>query len=177
MASYYGWECSFYVWGSCGIIWFIFWTKLVYETPDDHPRISKEEKNFINSNIQKSHSKPSSKRLKLPRAPLLKILTSVPVIANILTALGQNYGFYTILKMTPTYLNNIQHVSIENVGNMQLIYIFKAFKSFRHLTFINFRLYQITNRMAICQPCHIFAYGGFQCHGDGSPIILYELKD
>ena len=116
LASNYGWEFSFYVWGGCGILWFIFWITFVYETPDDHPTISKYERIFINSNVQKSQLPSASHGSKLPRAPLLKIITSVPVIATILTALGQNYGFYTILKMTPTYLNNIQHVSIENVS-------------------------------------------------------------
>ena len=112
LALHYGWECSFYLWGACGVVWFLVWIYFVYETPDDHPRISNDERSFINSNVQKS----SSKLLKKPPAPLFQIITSVPVIANILTALGQNYGFYTILKMTPTYLNNIQHISIENVS-------------------------------------------------------------
>ena len=115
LASHYGWECTFYVWGGCGIVWFIFWIVFVYETPNDHPRISDDERTFINSNVQKSYNTSSSHPTKLPRVPILQIITSVPVIANIFTALGQNYGFYVILKMTPTYLNNIQHVSIQNV--------------------------------------------------------------
>ena len=41
----------------------------------------------------------------------------------------------------------------------------------------NKKFYQKMYRMDICRLYHIFAYGGFQCHGDGSPIILYELKD
>ena len=114
LASKFGWECTFYVWGACGLIWFIFWVLLVYDTPYAHPRISDDERTYINSNVCKAYN--TSTLEKLPRAPILKILTSVPVIASIGTALGQNYGFYTILKMTPTYLNNIQHISIQNVS-------------------------------------------------------------
>ena len=114
LASNVGWECTFYVWGTCGFIWFISWSFFVYNVPNDHPRISEDERTYINSNVFKCYIK--SDLDKLPRAPILKILTSVPVIANIVTALGQNYGFYTILKMTPTYLNNIQHISIRSQG-------------------------------------------------------------
>ena len=119
LASHYGWECTFYVWGGCGMIWFIFWIYFVYESPNDHPRISNYEKSFINSNVQISYDTSSYHPTKLPRAPLSQMIMSVPVIANILTALGQNYGFYVILKMTPTYLNNIQHVPIQNVRQTQ----------------------------------------------------------
>ena len=114
LAANFGWECTFYVWGFCGIVWSMFWSFLVYDTPNDHPRISNEERNYINANVHMTDTNSTIE--KLPRAPILKILASVPVIANIVTALGQNYGFYTILKMTPTYLNNIQHISIRNVS-------------------------------------------------------------
>ena len=114
LASNFSWECTFYVWGACGFIWFIFWSLFVYNAPNDRPRISEDERTYINSNVSKCYNKSTLE--KLPRPPILKMLTSVPVIASIVTALGQNYGFYTILKMTPTYLNNIQHISLRNVS-------------------------------------------------------------
>ena len=131
LASNYGWECTFYVWGTFGIIWSLFWICLVYDSPNDHPRISEDERNYINSNVHKGYQVSSDETL--PRAPILEMLTSVPVIANIVTALGQNYGFYTILKMTPTYLNNIQHISISNVSskiNQLTYYLLKSTANF-----------------------------------------------
>ena len=115
LASNFGWECTFYVWGTFGCIWFIFWICLIYDCPQDHPRMSENERRYIMNNTHNSY-KALSLSEKLPPPPIWRIITSVPVIANIVTALGQNYGFYTILKMTPTYLNNIQHISIQNVG-------------------------------------------------------------
>jgi len=47
ICDYLGWEAAFYIFGSCGIIWFIFWAFLVYERPEQHPRISQEEKDLI----------------------------------------------------------------------------------------------------------------------------------
>merc|ERR1739844_12986 len=47
ICDYLGWEAAFYIFGSCGIIWFIFWAFLVYERQEQHPRISQEEKDLI----------------------------------------------------------------------------------------------------------------------------------
>lgn len=37
-------------------------------------------------------------------------------MANVVTSMGNGYAFYTLLSMTPTYLNNIQHFDIEQNG-------------------------------------------------------------
>ena len=34
ICDYLGWEAAFYIFGSCGILWFIFWAFLVYERPE-----------------------------------------------------------------------------------------------------------------------------------------------
>jgi len=47
--------------GSVGILWFIVWTILVYDKPADHPRISKEEKDYILSSI--GHQQDVSKKV------------------------------------------------------------------------------------------------------------------
>ena len=40
MVDTFGWEAVFYTTGCLGIVWFVGWVFLVFETPDDHPRIS-----------------------------------------------------------------------------------------------------------------------------------------
>ena len=114
LASNFGWECAFYVWGTFGCVWFIFWVLFVNDAPNDHSRTSVDETTYINPNVDKNDN--TSTLEKLPGPPMVKIITSVPVIATIATAWGHAYGFYTILKMTPTYLNNIHHISIQNVS-------------------------------------------------------------
>ena len=42
-----GWPLAFYVPGAIAVIWFVFWTLLVFDGPDVHPRISLEEKHYI----------------------------------------------------------------------------------------------------------------------------------
>ena len=42
LISYHiGWEYIFYIFGSMGAIWSVLWVFLVFESPSNHPRISK----------------------------------------------------------------------------------------------------------------------------------------
>ena len=100
----------------------------MYSSPSDHPRISKEEKEYIICNIYEKDSDSQwdlsdEEERTLPLPPYKKILTSIPILATIVTAQCQNYGFYTLLTMTPTYLNNIQHFSLESVSCQQEIIV------------------------------------------------------
>ena len=40
----------FYMSGSVGSLWFIFWIVFIFDTPSSHPRISSSEREFIESN-------------------------------------------------------------------------------------------------------------------------------
>jgi MFS family permease len=46
-----GWPSVFYLFGSLGVLWFIFWIFLFYNNPQSHPFISEEEKMFLEKNI------------------------------------------------------------------------------------------------------------------------------
>ena len=34
ICDYLGWEAAFYIFGSVGIVWFIFWAILIYDSPE-----------------------------------------------------------------------------------------------------------------------------------------------
>lgn len=42
-----GWPAIFYILGVAGVVWFIAWALLVFETPDSHPYITQKELTFI----------------------------------------------------------------------------------------------------------------------------------
>ncbi|XP_063236034.1 sialin-like isoform X2 [Bacillus rossius redtenbacheri] len=46
-----GWPMVFYVFGGIGVVWFIPWLFLVYDSPQQHPRISPEERDYIEKSI------------------------------------------------------------------------------------------------------------------------------
>lgn len=42
-----GWPATFYFFGLIGVVWFVFWVFLVYNSPQEHPRISADELMYI----------------------------------------------------------------------------------------------------------------------------------
>lgn len=46
-----GWESVFYVTGVVGLVWSIAWFFAVFDSPAQHPRISEEERRYIESSI------------------------------------------------------------------------------------------------------------------------------
>jgi hypothetical protein len=65
--------------------------------------------------IQQHYSRGSD-ATKLPFPPILKIVTSPAFIGLLITHIGNNWGIFIIMTMMPTYLNNIQHVSLKSVS-------------------------------------------------------------
>lgn len=55
-----GWPSVFYVFGMYGLVWSFFWFKFAYDTPDEHPTISHEEKLYIKSEIGEHRGKKVS---------------------------------------------------------------------------------------------------------------------
>ncbi|XP_022248543.1 uncharacterized protein LOC106461899 [Limulus polyphemus] len=100
-----GWSAAFYVFGFIGCVWCIFWFFLVYDSPLDHPRISKQEL----MEIQEETGIQDYKHIENKPIPWRQILTSVPVWAFVLAFFGTDWGFYTVSIDLPTYLKNILH--------------------------------------------------------------------
>lgn len=112
LAEEYGWIWDFYLLAIVGTIFCISWTFLIFDSPDDHPRISEEEKHYISKDMGQAKT-----RAKLPVPPYKKIVSSIPVWALILTFVCSAWGFHTLLTEIPTYLNNIQHIPLTAVSN------------------------------------------------------------
>lgn len=53
----FGWEMAFYVCGVLGTTWYIAWYFLVFDSPQQHPRISQREKEQIIESLGKTVSK------------------------------------------------------------------------------------------------------------------------
>uniref|UniRef100_A0A7N5ZTI9 Major facilitator superfamily (MFS) profile domain-containing protein n=1 Tax=Anabas testudineus TaxID=64144 RepID=A0A7N5ZTI9_ANATE len=54
LVQYTGWSSVFYVYGSFGIVWYMFWILVSYESPAEHPTISDEERRYIEESIGES---------------------------------------------------------------------------------------------------------------------------
>lgn len=51
LISWYGWEAVFYFTGIVGVLWFVAWWLLVFDTPRKHPRISEIEMIYIEKKL------------------------------------------------------------------------------------------------------------------------------
>jgi MFS transporter, ACS family, solute carrier family 17 (sodium-dependent inorganic phosphate cotransporter), member 5 len=78
-----GWPLSFYIFGCLGIIWCFFWWWLVFNTPETHPRISTEERIFIQKSLRNKDDDFDHDNN--DPVPWLSIASSVPLWALLIT--------------------------------------------------------------------------------------------
>lgn len=53
---------------------------------------------------------------KLPFPPILKIIKTPAFIGLLFAHISNNWGMFVIMKMIPTYLNNIHHIPLKTVS-------------------------------------------------------------
>lgn len=83
---------------------------MVYDTPNEHPRISDEEKNHIINNI--GDSLTNKRDIKVPWN---KILLSGPLWITIVAHWGGVWGFLTFMTQAPSYFNYVHGWNINAV--------------------------------------------------------------
>ena len=47
----YGWPAAFYVIGGSTLVWLAFWCALVYDSPENHPYIGDEERQYVREKL------------------------------------------------------------------------------------------------------------------------------
>ncbi|XP_072755550.1 putative inorganic phosphate cotransporter [Anoplolepis gracilipes] len=110
VTSFLGWGASFHVTSLIGVMWYCLWKFLVYDSPQQHPRISDDEKNHILDNIAKSVDEEETP------IPWKSIILSGPVWITILAHWSTAWGFFTLMTQAPTYFNFIHGWNINTTG-------------------------------------------------------------
>ncbi|XP_044272511.1 sialin [Tribolium madens] len=113
LISSIGWPSVFYVTGAVGILWSVAWFLLVFDSPAQHPRITIEEKLEIESKIAEGSG---GKSVKPSTVPWLKIFTSGPVWAIIITHGCSVFCYFTVVNQLPSYMDHILHFNIKKNG-------------------------------------------------------------
>lgn len=111
LISHWGWRIVFYTTGSIGLAWCVMWYFLAFNTPEDHPRISTNEFNYIKKNID--HDVQSS--LGMP-VPWLSIFKSLPAWSIGVTTFGRIWVHYTFIMSGPMYMKNILGLDTQKNG-------------------------------------------------------------
>lgn len=125
LISVWGWPSVFYVTGAVGLVWSIFWFFLIYDSPATHPRISPNERHYIETKIAEAVGNSQ----KPTRVPWMNILTSMPVWAIIITHACSVFGYFVVVNQLPTYLKEVFNLNIKKNGLLSsLPYLGKSFR-------------------------------------------------
>ncbi len=119
-AVMWGWRATFVLAGLIGLVWLAVWL-VVYRPPADHPRVSKSELNYINSdpeaNTEQSVGWLSALKYRETWAFVMGKLLTDPV-----------WWFY--LFWLPKWLNESKHIDIGHIGlPLIVIYTMASFGS------------------------------------------------
>lgn len=98
LATAFGWESVFYVFGAIGCVWLVLWMIIVRRSPEEDPFITEEEKIYIVTKI-------GLRKEENVTPPWKSIFTSAAVWAIVVSHFAENWGFYTLLTQLPTFLS------------------------------------------------------------------------
>ncbi|XP_063913962.1 sialin-like [Zophobas morio] len=111
LITYWGWASVFYVTGSISLTWSLCWFYLIYDSPEEHPRITSSEKDKLRKDI-----KPVNTSLRKPPIPWTKLLTSGPVWSVIMGNTCAGCTFFVAFNQLPTYMSQVLHFNIKTNG-------------------------------------------------------------
>lgn len=107
----WGWSSVFYVTGGITVIWSIFWFYLIYDSPQQHPRITQNEWNKLRKEI-------SCEIVQVKKIPWFKMLTCLPVWAIIIGYTCVLFNANTGVNYIPLYLDRILNFNIKANGGL-----------------------------------------------------------
>jgi len=111
---YSGWHSIFYFAGACGLLWVILGCFVVYDTPKKHPRVSAEEKQYLDLyglTSNKNQAKKSEVAI-----PWSKITTSVPLWSVMITCFFFHATSKGIVLTLPIFIKEVLDFSITENG-------------------------------------------------------------
>lgn len=120
-----GWSFAFYIPALITAIVGAFWLIIVTDSPAQHPRIKKEEQEYI----EKSLGDTISKQKLLP--PVTKMLTSVPFLALLVLHFGNLWGLYFLLTAAPKFMSEVLGFKLAKAGFLAALpYLARALAAF-----------------------------------------------
>lgn len=115
VAVEFGWRISFVTLMVLGLIWVVFWQKMVTDSPKDHPKVSPEELNEIESGKLTAASPTGEK------VPLAYYIKQPIILATVVAFFATNYATYFFLTWFPSYLVMAHNLSIKNMAIVSVI--------------------------------------------------------
>ncbi|XP_067947011.1 sialin-like isoform X2 [Watersipora subatra] len=105
-----GWPSIFYVGGGVCFLFCLLWHFLIFDSPNEHPRISEREKLYIAQSLEGVTIKKNDS------VPWLEIMKSPAVWAIFVFHFCNNFGNYTLLTKLPAFMKEVLHFDIRSNG-------------------------------------------------------------
>ncbi|KAH1002269.1 hypothetical protein HUJ04_008368 [Dendroctonus ponderosae] len=105
-----GWRSIFWFSGSVGLLWFAAWVYATSESPQTDPKISPEERDYI------EHSLRASQVSKAHKVQWKALFTSGAVWSLNVALFCETWGFYTLLTLLPKYFKDVFQFDISKSG-------------------------------------------------------------
>lgn len=109
--KHFGWRPVFYTTGTIGVLWCIMWYFLAYNTPNEHPRISPQELEYIELNVSSEIKEHQGMKI-----PWKQIFKSLPAWSIGVTTFGRIWVHYTFIMQGPSFMKNILNFDIQSNG-------------------------------------------------------------
>uniref|UniRef100_A0A0V0G7I6 Putative permease of the major facilitator superfamily protein n=1 Tax=Triatoma dimidiata TaxID=72491 RepID=A0A0V0G7I6_TRIDM len=111
LIDYFNWESVFYVTGVLGLVWVAIWFLVMFDSPSQHPRITKSEREYLEKSIgvESTNRKPH-------RVPWVRLFTSKPVWAIVITHAASVFCYFTFVNQLPTYMKHVLGLDIKKNG-------------------------------------------------------------
>jgi len=105
----YNWRAAFIITGALGLVWAAFWLVL-YRSPDKHPALSSEEKDYIAAGQEKHLQSDGS------RPSLLRIVAQRNFWGIALPRFLADPTWGTLSFWLPLYLSTVRHMDLKHIA-------------------------------------------------------------
>lgn len=113
LLEHHPWPIMFYVFGAVGIVFALFWFRLIYASPARHPHMSASERSLLTGpDVISSEPRKGS----WSEVPWRKLLSTPAVWALISNHFCSNWGLYVLLTWLPSYFKAFKETGIGAAG-------------------------------------------------------------
>lgn len=109
LVEHHGWQSVFYAFGGLGLVFAVFWFRLIHARPALHPTISAEERALL------APIEAETGTVRQP-IPWRLLLSHKAVWALIINHFCNNWTLYLMLAWLPSYFRDVQHMSVAGSG-------------------------------------------------------------
>ncbi|KAF8787062.1 Sialin like protein [Argiope bruennichi] len=113
--------------GTLSVVWFLFWSILIFESPEDHKFLSGSEI----AELRKSQDREDKIPLNIYEVPWRTILTSTKMWALIIAFIGYCWTYTSVVIEFPIYFSKVlKYDIIKDSLESSLLFVASAFLSF-----------------------------------------------